>query len=224
MPLTAAASYPAALPLVCGALGQPSRGALRRLRKALAGRSKRVLDKDGVVLFLDREPLRWSGHGTHGVAWAEALPVPPARPGTWQEAASEWGASGVVFDGGRWRLHTSVSGLAPLYYLAGTDATYFSSRIDALAEAADEPLGVDWDGWAGIFTVGYPLGARTPFVEIRRLEPAACVEHSASGIEVKTSDWPWAQVDPAVSDWEAGADAIVEELRERLPSVPRGAP
>src|SRR6266508_1574820 len=141
MPLTAAPSYPAALPLVCGALGHPRRGPLRRLRKALAGRSKRVLDKDGVVLYLDREPLRWGGDATSGVAWAEALPVAPARPRTWQEAASEWGAAGIVFDGRRWRLHTSVSGLAPLYYLAGSDATYFSSRIDALVAAAEEPLG-----------------------------------------------------------------------------------
>src|SRR3954447_179572 len=224
MPLTAAASYPAALPLVCGALGQPSRGALRRLRKALAGRSKRVLDKDGVVLFLDREPLRWSGHGTHGLAWAEALPVAPARPRTWREAASQWGASGVVFDGGSWRLHTSVSGLAPLYYLTGSDATYFSSRIDALVAVAEEPLGVDWDGWAGIFAVGFPLGERTPFVEIRRLEPAACVEYSPAGTAVRAHGWPWAQVDPAVSDVGAGAGAIAEALREQLAWQPQGEP
>jgi hypothetical protein len=215
---------PPALPLVCGALGKPSRRALRRLHKALGKQPKRVLDEDGVVLFLDRDPLRWSGNGTYGVAWAESLPVAPARPRTWGEAASEWGASGIVFDGGRWRLHTSVSGLAPLYYLTGSDATYFSSRIDALAAAAEEPLGVDWVGWAGIFTVGYPLGERTPFVEIRRLEPAACVEHSPTGSAVRSHDWPWAQVDPAVSDRDAGASAIVEALRERFALLPEGEP
>jgi hypothetical protein len=102
--------------MVCGALGHPSRGALRGLRKALGRRSKRVLDEDEVVLFLDRDPLRWTGDHTRGIAWAEALPVASARPHTWQEAASAWGAQGIVFDGGRWRLHTSVSGLAPLYY------------------------------------------------------------------------------------------------------------
>jgi hypothetical protein len=79
------------------------------LRKALAGRSKRVLDKDGVVLYLDREPLRWGGDATSGVAWAEALPVAPARPRTWQEAAAEWGVAGVVFDGRRYWLRTRRS-------------------------------------------------------------------------------------------------------------------
>jgi asparagine synthetase B (glutamine-hydrolysing) len=210
--------------MVCGALGHPSRGALRRLRKALGRRSKRVLDEDGIVLFLDRDPLRWTGDHTRGVAWAEALPVPSARPRTWQEAASAWGASGIVFDGGRWRLHTSVSGLAPLYYLTGGGATYFSSRIDALVAAADEPLGIDWDGWAGIFAVGYPLGERTPFVEIRRLEPAACVEHSPGGAAVRSHGWPWAQVDPAIADREVGAGAIAEALREQFTWLPPGEP
>jgi Asparagine synthase len=206
------------LPLVCGALGRASPRALRRMRKAL-GKPGRVHRDREAALFLDREPLRWRGSGGHGFAWAESLPVATARPRTWREASEEWGASGLAFEDGRWLLHASVSGLGPLYFIDTNDATYFSSRIDALVAMAEGRLTVDWAAWSGIFAVGYPLGARTPFAEIRRLEPSGYLTRSSTGAEVSRGGWPWAEIEPG--DSSQAPERIVEALRDRLSELPR---
>ena len=208
------------LPLACGALGRPSASALRRMRRALGRRPKRVHRDRDAVLFLDREPLRWRGDGTHGIAWSETLPTAPATPESWRDASVQWGASGLAFENGRWLLHASVSGLGPLYFLSAGEATYFSTRVDALIAAADDPLTVDWNAWAGILAVGYPLGARTPFAEIGRLDSFAYVEHSSRGTEVGSPSWPWAQIEPGGG--AEGPGEILDALRERLSWLPSG--
>src|SRR5436190_11865104 len=119
-------------PLVCGALGRPDRKVLRKMRKALGGGVREVHRDDGAVLHLDREPLRWSASGRQGLCWSEQLPPGQGAPTTWLEASSDWSACGLAIDGERRLVHSSVSGISPLYYLDDGEATYFSSRIDAL--------------------------------------------------------------------------------------------
>lgn len=187
------------------------------MRKALGGGVREVHRDEGVALYLDREPLRWSASDRQGLCWSEQLPAGGGSPSTWLEASSDWSACGLAIDGGRRLVHSSVSGISPLYYLDGDEATYFSSRIDALVAAASDPLSVDWEAWAAIFTIAYPLGDSTPFEEIRRLPPAASLEHRESGSSVVVERWPWAQVEPEVGG--RMEERIVDALRERTAAV-----
>jgi hypothetical protein len=209
------------LPLVCGALGSADDWAIRGMRTALGDGLNEVHRDRDAVLYLDREPLRWGAEGRRGFAWSESLPVPPARPRSWRDASTEWGACGLAFEDGRWLLHASISGLGPIYFLATREATYFSSRVDALVAATRDRLTIDWDAWAAILTVGYPIGARTPFCEIKRLGPSAYVERSPQGTEVGSPGWTWGEIEPGPG---AAPESIVDALRERLSSLPADEP
>ena len=91
-------------------------------------------------------------------------------------------ASGIeIGPGGRSAVHASGLGLHPLYVQREGPATYFCTRIAPLADASPQPLTVDWEAWAAIFEIGCPLGAKTGFAEIERLEPGAWIEHGAAG-------------------------------------------
>jgi hypothetical protein len=58
------------------------------------------------------------------------------------------------------------------------NATYFASRIDALVKATTGSLSVD--AWAAIFFLRHAIGTRTPFTEVRRLEPFSLLEANAT--------------------------------------------
>src|SRR5512146_3245989 len=119
--------------------------------------------------MLDREPLRWSGARRQGLSWIEGA--------TWRAGASDWGeasrrgACGLVIEGRRRYLHSSVNGLGSIYWIEDGGAVYFASRIDPLVQTAPGRLSIDWDTWASIVALRFPVGERTPFAEIRRLEP-----------------------------------------------------
>ncbi len=171
------------------------------------------------ALWLDRPPLRWATPGARGLAWSEGC-IGPGVVSSWSEAACRWAACGLVLEGGRRYVHTSVAGIAPLYHLEVARATYFASRIEALLEASEGVLSVDWDAWAAIFFLRHPLGARTPFLEVRRAEPFSRLEHrSPGGARVSTGRWPWAEVEPKLSD-TAGAGPIVEAARSAIGRLP----
>jgi asparagine synthase len=209
------------LPLACGALGRADDAAIQRMCKALGDDLSEVHRDRDAVLYLDREPLRWGADGRRGFAWSESLPVPSTRPASWREVSTEWSACGLAFEAGRWLLHASISGLGPLYYLPIGQATYFSSRVDALVAATPDRLTIDWDAWAAILSIGYPIGPRTPFSEIKRLEPSAYLKRSPRGTEVGSLGWTWGQIEPSPG---AGPENIVDALREQLSRLPADEP
>lgn len=169
--------------------------------------------------MLDRKPLEWQGRRQRGVGWIEGELW---RPGTgvsdWGEAAMR-GVSGLVIEGRRRFLHSAVNGLAPLYWIEDRGATYFASRIDPLARSSSSPLSIDWDAWASIIALRYPLGDRTPFAEIRRLGPFSTLRRRFGRARSQSPAWPWAEVEPR-DDLASAADAAVEALRETLDRLP----
>ena len=58
------------------------------------------------------------------------------------------------------------------------------------------PLSVDWDAWAAIIALRYPVGTRTPFAEISRLAPHAAIRRRLGRARVEQPAWPWAEIEP----------------------------
>ena len=107
------------------------------------------------------------------------------------DAARSLAACGLVLDDDGPLVHTSVAGLASVYYRQIGGATYFASRIDPLVAAFEERLSIDWEAWASIFLLTAPIGERTPFAEIRRLSPFSLLSHRPDlGQRVEAADWP----------------------------------
>jgi hypothetical protein len=189
---------------------------------ALQGTAARAVHEDSEsILMLDRDPLEWEGKSQRGIGWIQGdIWRPSPGIGDWRAAARN-GACGLVLDG-RWRfLHSAVNGLAPIYWIEDRGATYFASRIDPLVGSSPSRLSVDWDAWAAIIALRYPLGDRTPFAEIRRLGPFSTLRRRLGRGRARSPAWPWAEIEP-VKSLGAAADATVEALRDSLDPLPEG--
>jgi hypothetical protein len=204
---------PRRAPFVCGALGDYSRERVLGAGAA-SGVACRVVHEDASsILLLDREPLRWTGGRQRGFGWIDG--------NLWREGAADWeeaarrGACGLVVEGRRRYLHSSASGLGSIYWIEDRGVTYFASRIDPLVETVPGTLSVDWDAWAAIIAMRYPLGERTPFAEIRRLGPSSTLQRRFARTRVRAHRWAWAEIEPQ-SSLEQGGEAASIALREAL--------
>jgi Asparagine synthase len=195
---------------------------VQAIAAALGGGTGVVHADERSMLALDRPPIRWQGPRQEGLAWSERVePVSTRAIGSWREAATAGAASGLVIDGRRRYLHSSVSGMVALYWLEDAGALYFATRIDALASTAERTLSIDWDAWAAILALDYPLGDRTPFSEIKVLPPFATLERRRGRGRVAEERWPWAEVDPHRAV-ETGTAELLERLRESIARLPPG--
>ena len=171
------------LPDACGAIGEFDAARVEAIAAAMDSPPPLRHDEPGVRLHLDREPIRWSaGEGHVGLAWSESTAPASTKPRSRVEAARTAEASGLeIGPGGRLTIHASGLGLHPLYVQRDGAATYFCTRIAPLADASPASLAIDWEAWAAIFEIGCPLGRRTGFAEIDRLEPGCMDRASAAG-------------------------------------------
>jgi Asparagine synthase len=168
------------------------------------------------ILLLDREPIVWERGPTRGMCWSEqSLAVDEGALRSWQDAATVAGACGLVVDRRRRYVHSSVSGVGSLYYLADGDAVYFASSVDALVMASEERLSVDWDAWSAILAAGNTVNERTPFAEIRRLAPYSLLDRRRGQPRVREQRWPWAEIDADLSVRDGAALALAE-MREAI--------
>ena len=183
-------------PVVCGALGGYDPELVRDVGRRMTGELSVVHEDGDSILLLDRPPIRWRGRG-RGLAWSEN-PHSDRPVRFWKDASRELAACGLVVQGERRRVHSSVSGVAPIYHLAHGNAVYFASRIDPLVRALPRRLTIDWRAWASIFYLRFPLGERTPFLEIKRLRPFSTLEWDDGGQRPSTVQhrWPWSEVEP----------------------------
>ncbi|HEY6637733.1 MAG TPA: asparagine synthase-related protein [Solirubrobacterales bacterium] len=212
-------------PAVCGALGEFDPERLELMRKAFGALDlplEFVHRDDSSALLLDREPVSWSGRRATGLGWSEGLAAGD-QVSSWKEAAQQLACCGLVIEGASRYVHSSVSGVAPVYYMQDGEATYFASRIDPLVSSAPpgRRLTIDWEAWAGIFLMTAPLGDRTPFLEVRRLPPFSTLKHwPGKGPRRRSPAWPWAEV---TLDRDASSgEGLIAELREAIAEVPAG--
>lgn len=214
-------SAPARAPLACGAIGRYDRERVRRMAELLDGGVAFAHEDASSALLLDREPLAWSGGRQRGYGWIEG---DARRPGgslsSWR-AAADAGVCGLVVDGRRRFLHSAVNGLAPLYWIEQGGAVYFASRIDPIVRTSPSRLSIDWDAWAAIIALRYPLGTRTPFAEIRRLPQSSRLRQRFGRGRAKEERWSWAEVEPNQS-LDAAAEAIAAALEDSLAPLPGG--
>jgi Asparagine synthase len=208
--------------LACGALGRYDADRVGAIAAALSPTTSVVHSDQRSILALDRPPVRWQGSRQTGLGWTERVGgVADARFGSWREASSAGAVSGLVIEGRRRYLHTSVSGALPVYYQQEAGAVYFATRIDPLVTAAPGTLSIDWDAWAAMLTLDYPLGDRTPFSEIRALGPFETLAWRRGRMRVADGGWPWAEVEPTLGIEEGSAD-LLERLREGVARLPAG--
>jgi hypothetical protein len=195
---------------VCGALGRFDHRRLTRLAE-LTGSGLREVHRDRrSALWLDREPIRWQGAHERGLAWAEWPDDPRTVPSETEPTRSP-DACGLLIRGRRRIVHSSSSGLAPVYWMDEDGATYFSSRIDPLVQTSLRRLRPDWSAWAAILRLGYAVGARTPFEDVRRLEHASTLERGPTGGIATVGRWTWAE-EPLLP-FEEALERLVEALR-----------
>lgn len=174
----------------CGALGRFDPARAESLAAA-AGLSAHERHRGpGAILWASPPPVQWAGDDARGFAWGHGVASAAGARG-WRSAALA-GAAGLVATAGREMVHTSISGVPALYVLQEGPSFYFATRIEPLARIA-RSLTVDRDAWAAIFTLGYPVGDRTPFLEIRRPGPWTVTSLAA----VEDEPWPWRETDPA---------------------------
>ncbi len=211
---------PARSPAVCGALGSYDRDRVLRLAAALDGGSRVVHEDERSILLLDREPLRWGGDRQRGLGWIEGCAW-HGDPSVWGEA-SRRGACGLVLEGRRRYLHSSINGLGSIYWIEEKGAIYFASQIDPLVQTSPGPLSIDWDAWASIVALRFPVGGLTPFAEIRRLEPFSLLRSRLRRFRSHSPTWPWAEVEPRLDRGNA-AEAVLEGFRAEIAALDRPA-
>lgn len=210
-------------PQICGAIGCFDADRAQAIARLVSGaRQIEIGELAGRArVWATEEPIRWGANGgPRGVAWSETLLDPPRPPRTRVEAARECSAIGLEIDGQSVGVHASGLGLAPLYVQREGQATYFCSRLTPLADTSPALLSIDWAAWSAIFEFGCPLGARTCFTEIERLEPGAWISHHGrSGEGVPGSDgWSWTEFGCEHRADPAGD--ILEAVRENVAAVP----
>ena len=205
----------------CGAIGGYDRERVLAIAARTGGAALDHEDQ-GSILLLDRGPIRWEAGEERGFAWSERVDeVDGAGLESWRDAAREGAACGLVAQARSAYLHSSVAGVAPLYFLEHDGAVYFATSVDALTHASPQPLSVDWEAWAAILAIDHPLGTRTPFAEIRRLPPYSTLAIRRGRATVTEESWPWAEVEP-VLDVAEGVGEVVECLRASVARLPAG--
>ena len=209
--------------LACGALGRYDRDQVLAIASGLEGESTIVHEDRGRCSswIANRSGGRGrAGGASRGANGPETISGAGIRD--WRDAACAAAACGLVLDGRRSYVHSSVAGMAPVYYMEHDGAVYFATTIDALALASPRRLSVDWEAWAGILTVDFPLGDRTPFAEIRLLRPFSTLEVRWRRARVETSRWPWAEVESNL-DVAEGTAAVLDGMRASIARLPAWA-
>ncbi len=171
----------AARPYVCGAIGPFDQARLDLL--ARSGPAVQVVHSGTEVALLSSRPLEpysEAGSAATAFAWGDRRPV--SRVGSdWLSVAEDCEAPGLIDGPDGVILHTGGFGLVDVYYLRDGDAVYFSGLIEPLLALARRPYEVNWDAWAAILKLTYPLLEDTPYRQVRRLPGATALTWSRTG-------------------------------------------
>lgn len=224
-PGTSAASpdAPARSPLACGALGRYRPGVVAAIARGLGVPMSEAHRDRRSILMLDRPALPWGRGRRGGLLWSELADADLREPArSWQDAAGRLASCGLEIRGRERVVHSSVSGIAPIYHVEHEGATYFASRIDPLVMALEREFTVDWTAWSSVFCLGSPLEDETPFQEVRILPPFQRLYRDREGARIEAPEWPWQRPESILTVGEGGG-AMLDALRagvERLASRP----
>ncbi|GAB3194120.1 asparagine synthase-related protein [Nesterenkonia suensis] len=219
---------------VCGMLGSGDPDRVRRMARA-AGlacegeAAAAVVVESGAALIVGSSALR-ARPDAAGDAWMFSTATPVAdvlggSPRDWESAARDADVAGIVLeDTGAMVLHSSISGVQPVYVEERAGAVYFATQLNLLVDTAEGPLVPDWTGWAQIIGIGAPLAGRTTVQTIRRLAPMEQVRlEPGREPQRHRASWPWEHVTPelGMAPEELTGD-VLDALREQLRGAASG--
>ncbi|WP_166354818.1 asparagine synthase-related protein [Phytoactinopolyspora limicola] len=193
----------------------------------LLGGVRSLVTAPSGAMRADAGAVRWrepSGPDQRlGVSWSPC-PLPDTPPASASEAARAHDAFSLVVEGDTARLQAGISGAVPVYVdmndVDGADGLHFCTRIEPLVRTGAPIAQPDWNAWAHILAAGGPLGGRTTFAGIRRLQPWSRVSvQPGAPPTVTDGQWPWlditAQPGAGVDAVSAALAAVVTELKSR---------
>lgn len=202
-----------ARPYVCGALGPFTADRLAALRAA-GPATEAVYESPGAVLY-GTAPLEPYAPGAF--AWGERRPEAgrEGRP-SWLRVAETWETPGLIDGPDEVTLHAGAFGLIDVYYLEAGGAVYFAGLIEPLLALARRPYEVNWDAWAAILKLTYPLLEDTPYREVKRLPGATALVWSRARerVTVDRRAPRWVREEPV--DRGVSAREMVALLHEAL--------
>jgi hypothetical protein len=145
-------------PFLCGAIGVWAEDAMRSvMQSSPPGLTRLHASPDAVVFATDPGMVRQS---SKSISWE----LTGLRPTAGDELRA--GVT-LVSDGAC--LYTDSLGFTEVYYRRVGDAVFFASRIAPLLAIGGGRMDTDWQAWADIVALGYPVDDRTPFLQIRRM-------------------------------------------------------
>ncbi|PZG38941.1 asparagine synthase [Spongiactinospora gelatinilytica] len=198
-------------PYVCGAIGGVDPALLADLCAA-GPKTRAALQTDGAALFSSGPlaPYHRDGHG-YAFAWGERRPLVADR---WMSIAETHETPGLIDDGHQVTLHAGGLGLVDVYYVRTPGAVYFSSLLEPLLALAGERREMDWDAWASILRVTFPLGDGTPYDAVKRLSGASALVYDRAARRVSVDRRPprWVREEPYEA-WR-GAGELLSILHE----------
>lgn len=110
---------------------------------------------------------------------------------------------------GRLLLSTDRLGSRPVYYHVSKDFLYFSTTLRVLEALIEVPKRMDIQGMAEQITIGYPLGDRTPYADIKILECGQYLVCENSSVRLYTY-FDWDQISPTAMNTEELLDRAYE--------------
>ncbi len=115
-----------------------------------------------------------------------------------------------------WELRTGVSGAQGIFWSARDGNLAVASHPAVLATPGMPP---DWDAWAHIIGFGGPLGPRTPWGGVRRLQADEALSADTPGRwRVERRSWEFRDADPPGRGDVREIGAAVEAAVARLPT------
>ena len=82
----------------------------------------------------------------------------------------------------RFLLFTDKTAIRPLYYSISSDYIFFSSLLSEVVNLLEEPVDADSDALMETMSLGYALGDKTVYQNVKRLDVAQCLEVNAGAV------------------------------------------
>lgn len=179
-----------ARPYVCGAFGPFDQSRLDLLARSGPAVEAAYVTRDAAVLSSGPLMPYDSGPTMAAFSWGDRQPI---GGGDWLRVAETYETPGLIDAPDAVTLHTGAFGLIDVYYLTDGDAVYFSGLIEPLLALARRPYEVNWNAWAAILKLTYPLLEDTPYAQIKRLPGATALSWSRArgrlGVDRRAPRW-----------------------------------